>query len=164
MIRVKQTFQLYWFIFFNIMFNNLSKYQHNKSSSRWYTIANTRFLPLTFTLGKAWGQGHTKCCLVPPTSCHLCICKVWRCYVQWLRRRCINKKIHNRTLGHGHIRCCPVPSTSYNLCTCKIWSCYDQQFRRRCIYKKIHYLTLILGSRSHKMLPSTLYIMWPMQL
>ena len=36
--------------------------------------------------------------------------------------------------------------------------------RRRCIYKKIHHLTLTLGLRSHEMLPSTLYIMWPIQL
>ena len=29
---------------------------------------------------------------------------------------------------------------------------------RRCVYKKIHYLTLTLRSRSHKILPSALYI------
>ena len=29
---------------------------------------------------------------------------------------------------------------------------------------KIHYLTLTLGLRSHTMLPSTLYIMWPNQI
>ena len=36
--------------------------------------------------------------------------------------------------------------------------------RRRCIHKKIHYLilTLTLVSMSHKMLPSTLDLMWPM--
>ena len=38
---------------------------------------------------------------------------------------------------------------------------YVQWFRRRCIYKKIQYLTLALGSMSHKLLPSTLYIMCP---
>ena len=43
---------------------------------------------MTFT----WGQGHTKCCPVPSTSRHLCTCKVWRCFVQRLRRRCIYKK------------------------------------------------------------------------
>ena len=36
--------------------------------------------------------------------------------------------------------------------------------RRRYTYKKIHYLALTLGSRSHKMLPSALYIIWPTQL
>ena len=43
------------------------------------------------------GQGHTKCCPVPSTSCGLCTCKVWNCYIQWLRRRCIYKKIYNLT-------------------------------------------------------------------
>ena len=57
-----------------------------------------------------------------------------------------------------------LPSTSCDLCTCKVWSCYGQ-WLRRCITKKIHYLTLTArsrGSRSHKILPSTLDIMWPM--
>ena len=62
----------------------------------------------------------------------------------------------------GHTKCCPVPSTSCDLCTCKHWSCYFQWFRRRCIYKKIHYLTLTPRSKSHKVLPSTLDIMWHM--
>ena len=62
----------------------------------------------------------------------------------------------------GHTKCWPVPLTSCDLCTSKVWCCYIPWLRRRCIYKKIHYLTLTLGSRSHKMLPSTLDIMWPM--
>ena len=66
--------------------------------------------------------------------------------------------------GQGHIKCCPVPSTPSDLCTYRVWSYYVKSFRRRSIYKKIQYLTLTLGSRSHKMLPSTLYIMWPIQL
>ena len=32
----------------------------------------------------------------------------------------------------------------------------------KCIYKKVHYLTF--GSMSHEMLPSTIYIMWPIHL
>ena len=64
----------------------------------------------------------------------------------------------------GHTICCPIPSTSCDLCTCKVCSCYILQFRRRCIYKKIHYLTLTLGLRSYEVLPSTLYIMWPIHL
>ena len=62
----------------------------------------------------------------------------------------------------GHTKCCPVASTSCDLCTRELWSCYVQWFRRRRIYKKIHYLTLTPRSRSHEVLPSTLYIMWPM--
>ena len=60
------------------------------------------------------------------------------------------------------MECCPVASTSCDQSTCELWSCYVQWFRRRCIYKKIHYLTLTPRSRSHALLPSTLYIMWPM--
>ena len=64
--------------------------------------------------------------------------------------------------GQGHIRCCPVPSKSCDLCTYRVWSYYIKSFRRRSIYKKIQYSTF--DSRSHEMLPSTLYIMWPIQL
>ena len=59
-----------------------------------------------------------------------------------------------------------LSSTSCALCTCKVWSCSCySQWLKRCITKKIHYLILTprsRGSRSHKMLPSTLDIMWPM--
>ena len=150
-----------------------------------------------------WGQGHTKYCPVPSTSCDQCTSKVWCCCISRLRR-CIYKKIHYMTLTLGsrphktlpstldimlpmhqqslmllhltakekmhlqentlllYMKWCPVPSTSCDLSTYRVWSYYVKRFRRRCIYKKIHYLTL--GSRSHEMLPSTLYIMWPMQL
>ena len=45
---------------------------------------------LTFVLG----QGHTKCCPVPSTSCDLFSYKVCSCYVYLFRRRYIYKKIH----------------------------------------------------------------------
>ena len=45
-----------------------------------------------------WCQGHTKCGPVPSTSCDLWTYKVWSCYVQQFRRRCIYKKIHYLTL------------------------------------------------------------------
>ena len=66
--------------------------------------------------------------------------------------------------GQGHTKCCPVPSTSCNLCTNKVWCCYIPLLMGRCIYKKLHYLTLTPRSRSHEILPSALYIMWPMRL
>ena len=53
------------------------------------------------------GQGHTKCCPVHPTSCDLCTSKVWCCYIPWLRRRCIYKKIHNLTLTLGSHKMLP---------------------------------------------------------
>ena len=38
-----------------------------------------------------WHQSNMKCCPVPSVSCdlHVCTCKVWRCYIQWLRGRYI---------------------------------------------------------------------------
>ena len=115
-----------------------------------------------------WGQGHTKCCPVPSTSCDLCTYRVWYCYIPLLRRRCIYKKYIKWPWpsGQGHTKCCPVPSTSCDLCTYRVLSYYVKSFRRRSIYKKINVwpLTLTLGSRSDKMLPSALYIMWPMHL
>ena len=42
--------------------------------------------------------------------------------------------------------------------------CNIPRLMRRCIYKKIHWLTLTIGSRSREMLPSALYVMWPMHL
>ena len=99
--------------------------------SWWYTMANTRF----------WSNQS--------------ICKVWNCYVQRFRRRCIYKKVYYFTFdlelrSRTNTKCYPVSSTSYDLCTCKIWSCFDQRFKRKCIYKK--YLTWSIA----------LYIMWPM--
>ena len=80
------------------------------------------------------------------------ICKIWSCYVQWFRRRCIYKKVHYFTFdfdlrSRTNVKWCPVSSTSYELCTCKVWSCYVQQFRRKCIYKK--YLIWPWPSQGH---------------
>ena len=44
-----------------------------------------------------WGQGHTKCCPVPSTSCDLFSYKVSSCYVLPLRRRFNYKKIQYLT-------------------------------------------------------------------
>ena len=49
-----------------------------------------------------WGKGHIKCCLVVAcTSCDLCICKVWSCYIQRFRKRYNYKKHDGRTDGQG---------------------------------------------------------------
>ena len=45
-----------------------------------------------------WGQGHTKSCPVPSTSCDLFSYKVWSCYIKRFRRRCIYKKIHSHEM------------------------------------------------------------------
>ena len=50
-------------------------------------------------LPRPWSQGHTRYCPIPSTSCdlHVCTCKVWSCYVQQLRRRCIYNNLQYLT-------------------------------------------------------------------
>ena len=108
-----------------------------------------------FTLNQGQGgEGHTKFCPVPLSSCDLYTSIVLCSYNPHLRRRCIYKRVN-------YLKCCPMPSTSCDLCTYRVWSCYVKRFRRRYINKKIFYLTLRRGSMSTNMLPSALYIMWP---
>ena len=88
-------------------------------------------------------------------------------YMQQFRRRCIyiESTLFDLDLGVQVTQNVAQNPPHHNyLRTFKVWSCYMQWFRRRCIYKKVQYLMLTLGSRSHKMLPSTLYIIWPMHL
>ena len=79
--------------------------------------------------------------------------------VKRFRKRNIYKKIQ-------YSICCPVPSTPYDLSSTKFEVATSNRlggdtFTRKCI---IWSLTVTLVSRSHEMLPSTLYIMWPIQL
>ena len=74
--------------------------------------------PLTLTLLTV------KCCPVPSSSCDLCRCKVWSCYVQQFGRRCIYKKIQYLTLTLGSRSYKMFLSTLY--ITGKFWSCYVQ--------------------------------------
>ena len=118
-----------------------------------------------------WGQGHTKCCPVPSTSCDLFSYKVWSCYIKRLRRRCIYKKIQYLTfdLDLGvkvtqNVAQYPLHHVTYSATkfevatsTCLVGDTFTRKYN-------IWPLTLTLGSRSNEMLPSTLYIMWPIQL
>ena len=100
------------------------------------------------------GQGHTKCCPVPSTTCDLCTSKVR----SLMLHPTVKEKIYLQENTLFDRKCYPeyhLHSVTY--ASTKAWSCYVKRFRRRCIYKKIHYLTL----RAYDMLPSTLYIMWP---
>ena len=64
--------------------------------------------------------------------------------------------------SQGHTRCCPVLSTLCDQCTCKMWSFYVQRFRMIYAFtRKYSIWPLTLGSMSHEMLPSTLYMRWP---
>ena len=99
---------------------------------------------------------HTKCCPVPFKSCDLCTCKIWNCYIQQFRRRCIYKKVHYLLLTFTiNVVQCPLHHVTYAPTDFEVTTSKALE---------IQYLTLTLGSRSHKMLPSTLYIMWTIQL
>ena len=115
------------------------------------------------------GQGHTKCCPVPSISCDLRTYRVWSHYVKSLWRRSIYKKIQYLTfdldLGvkvtrnvvqypQHHVT---YPAPKFKNATSNPLG--GDTFTRKYI---IWSLTLTLGSQ--KMFPSTLNIMWPIQL
>ena len=114
------------------------------------------------------GQGHTKCCPVPYASCDLCTYRVWSYYVKSFRRR-ICKKIQSLTLtlkvkvtqnvAQYPLHHVTYPATKFEVAMSNRLG--GDTFTRNYI---IWSLTLTLGSRSHKMLPSTLNTMWPIQL
>ena len=114
------------------------------------------------------GQGHAKCCPVPSTSCDLCAYRVWIYYVKSFRRRSIYKKIQYLTFDLGvkvtqNVAQYPLHHVTYPATKFEVARSYrlgDTSTRKYIIWS----LTLTLVSRSHKMLPSTLYIMWPFQL
>ena len=117
------------------------------------------------------GQGHTKCCPVPSTSCDLCTYRVWSYYVKSFRRRSIYKKIQYLTfdldlgvkvtqnVAQNPLHHVTYPATKFEVARSNRLG--GDTFTRKYI---IWSLTLTLGSRSHKMLPSSLNIMWPFQL
>ena len=113
-------------------------------------------------------QGHTKCCPVPSTSCDLCTYRVWSYYVKSFRRKCSYKKIQYLTfdldlvvkvtqnVAQYPLHHVTYPATKFEVARSNRLG--GDTFTRKYI---IWSLTLTLGSRSHKMLPSNLYIMWP---
>ena len=118
-----------------------------------------------------WDQGHIKCCPVPSTSCGLFSYKVWSCYVKMFRRRCIYKKIQYLTFDIDlgvkitqNVAQYPLHHVTYSATKFEVAmsnSLGGDTFTRK---YNIWPLTLTLESRSNEMLPSTLYIMWPIQL
>ena len=108
-----------------------------------------------------YDQGHTKCCLVPSKSYDLCTCKVWSCYVQQFRRRCIYKKVHYLKVTLN-VAQCPLHHVTYAPTEFEVTT--SKALEGEAFTRKFNIWPLTLGSRSHKMLPSTLYIMWPIQL
>ena len=74
--------------------------------------------PLTLS----FDRGPTKHCPVPSTSCDHCTCKVWSCYVQRLRRRCIYKKIRYLTLTFRTMSHKTLPSILYIMWTMHLQS------------------------------------------
>ena len=114
------------------------------------------------------GQGHTKWCPVPSTSCDLCTYRVWSYYVKSFGRGSVYKKIQYLTfdldlgvkvtqiVAQYPLHHVTYPATKFEVHRSNRLG--GDAFTRKYI---IWSLTLTLGSRSHKMLPSTLYIMWP---
>ena len=142
----------------NIAATLLKNLWKNHHSVKFYDTSNNMYFQLDFSRVVHHGKFRF--------WANQSICKVWSCYVQWLRRRCIYKKIHYfmfdldlrwRTI----MKRCPVYSTSYDLCTCKVWSCYVQLFRKKCIYKKYF---IWPWSKVKVTWSIALYIMWPMYL
>ena len=116
----------------------------------------------TFDLGLSL-RTNTKCCPVSSKSYDLYTCKVWSCYVQWFRRKCIYKKYFIWPLSKVKV----TWSIALNI----IWPLYLQSLKLlRPMVKEMNYQENTLfdldpkvkGSRSHKKLSSTLDIMWPM--
>ena len=117
------------------------------------------------------GQGHTKCCPVPSTSCDLCTYRVWSYYIKSIRRRSIYKKIQYLTfyldLGVKVIQnVAQYPQHHVTDSATKFEVARSNRLRGDTFTRKYNIwpLTLTLGSRSHEMSPSTLYIMWPIHL
>ena len=114
------------------------------------------------------GKGHTKCCPVPSTSCDLCTYRVWSYYIKSFRRRRIYKKIQylifdldlgvkvTQDVAQYPLHHVTYPATKFEVARSNRLG--GATFTRNYI---IWLLTLTLRSRSHKMLPSTLNIMWP---
>ena len=112
------------------------------------------------------GQGHTKCCPVPSTTCDLCTYRVWSYYVKSFRRRSIYKKIQYLTfdLDLGvkvtqNVAQYPLHHVTYP--ATKFEVARSNRLGGDTFTWKYIIWSLTLGSRSHKMLPSNLYIMWP---
>ena len=112
-----------------------------------------------------WHQGHLKYCPAPSTSCDVCNCKVWCCYVQQLSVDAFTIKYSIWPWRRGHRSHEMLPSACYILCIffrdirCPM-HLQILKLPRRTVLKKMGFQenTLFdLWSRSHEMLPSILY-------
>ena len=107
----------------------------------------------------SWEQGHMKYCPVVFTSCDLCSYKIWSCYVLRFRRRFICKKIHYLTFDVDikvtwNVAQDPlhhVTREAEKIETATSNGLEDILTRKYIIW------------RLHEMLPSTIYIMWRIQ-
>ena len=125
--------------------------------SWWCTITNFHLFYLW-----PWGQGHKKCCPIPSTSCELCCCKVWSCYIHvfrwmyastrkyiiwpWVTWIVAKYPLHHVTCALAKLEVATFNGLGGDAST-----------------RKYIHLTPF-GSRSHKTLSSTLFITWPMHL
>ena len=96
---------------------------------------------------------------MPYTSCDLCTYRVWGYYGKMFRKRRIYKKIQYQYFAQYQLHHVSNPATKFEVATSNLLG--GDTFTRKWM---IWSLTLTFWSRSHEMLPSTLYIMWPIQL
>ena len=122
---------------------------------------------LLLTLSWSWGQGDTNVAQFPLHRVTYAPAKFHVAYAPAKVEVAMSNSLGGDwACCQGHTKHwpkhCLAPSTSCDLYTCNLWICYVTNS----FYKKIHFWTLllILGSRSHKTLPSTHCIMWPMHL
>ena len=145
---------------FDAHFPKIARVQKNKiqlDCSRWYTIANTRFFPFDID----------PMVMVTPNVVEY---PQHHVMIEWSTYAPVKFEVAtSNRLGDAFTRQfdlwpwywpCRGPSTLCDLWTCKNLSCNVLQFRN-----KIHYLTsdLDFWVKASKIMPSTLFIMWPIQ-
>ena len=79
-------------------------YTYNVLSCCVHRCISKKIHYLTFDLDRSRSHETSTLYLVLSTTCDLCICRVWSCYVQWFRRRYNYKKRDVRTDGRTNWR------------------------------------------------------------
>ena len=82
---------------------------------------------------------------------NVCTCKVLSKYLQWLKIRCIYKKIHLTLIPRSGLhKFCSVPFTLCDLCTYKVCSCYVQRFKVEMHLQQIRWTDGCLHARTDR--------------
>ena len=113
---------------------------------------------LTLTLGQ---RSHK----ILPSALYI----MWPMQLQILKlgRPAVKKKMNlqeNILFDLGRMNYCLVSYASRDICTDKVWSCYVQQLWKDAFTRKYSIKPWSKGQMSHELLPSALYIIWPVHL